>query len=372
MFGQPNAEGPYDVTTGGRRGLDDIRSGLLDWCAVHRPDVVRQGIDELSHPSLGMSNETVIVRCGPDTDRQPGPRFVVRLPPLYATFPDHDFTAQAEVQRAVARLGVPTAEPTVERDPRFLGSPFIVMPFIEGVIPGPQSLFDPWLTDATAAQRRDAQREMVRILAEIGRIDWRTAGLDAVLGGVDGSLETQLDSWRGYLDWATGQHVLPRVEAVATWCRDRRPPNDPEPSLVWGDPRLGNMVMGEDRRVRAVLDWELATIGPAEMDLGWYLGLERVLLEVTRMAPLSGMADLDEVARDYEIALGRPLHDLAWHEIFAVFRALVINVRQSTIAQEAGEKYMLAAGEKNPLLKILERWIAAYDDGQPHYAAASR
>jgi aminoglycoside phosphotransferase (APT) family kinase protein len=361
MFGQPNAEGPCDVTTGGRRALDDIRSGLLEWCAVHRPDVVRHGIEELGHPPVGMSNETVVVQCGPDAEGQPGPRFVVRLPPLHATFPDHDFAAQAEVQSAVARLGVPTAKSTVEHDPRFLGSPFIVMPFIDGDIPGPQSLFDPWLTEATEAQRREAQREMVRTLADIGRVDWRSAGLGAILGDVDGTLSAQVDWWCGYLDWARDGRPLPRVESIATWCRDHRPTDDPPPSLVWGDPRLGNLVMDESRCVRAVLDWEMATIGPAEMDLGWYLGLERVLLEVTGMTPLPGMAGLDEVARDYRGALGRPLQDPAWHEIFAVFRALAINVRQSAIADEAGETYMLAAGEKNPLVKVLERWIAVYE-----------
>ena len=363
------------MTTGGRRALNDIRAGLLDWCAIHRPDVVAHGIEELSHPELGMSNETVIVRCGPGADGRPGPSFVVRIPPIYATYPDHDFAAQAEVQKAVALLGVPTAEPTVERDPRFLGSPFILMPFIDGDIPGPQSLFDPWLTGASEVQRRQAQHEMVRILADIGRLDWKSAGLDSVLGNgltIDGSLDAQLNWWCGYFEWAKNGHPLPRIDTVAQWCRARRPGGDPPPSLVWGDARFGNMVMDEARRVRAVLDWELATIGPAELDLGWFLGLERVLLEVTGMAPLAGMADLDEVARDYQLALGRPLQDLAWHEIFAVFRALVINVRQAAIAQEAGEQYMLAAGEKNPLLKTLERWIASYDAGQPHYAAALR
>lgn len=289
---------------------------------------------------------------------------------MNATYPDHDFTAQAEVQNAVARLGVPTAQPTIERDPSFLGSPFILMPFIDGDIPGPQSLFDPWLTDATEAQRRDAQHEMVRVLADIGKLDWRAAGLDAILGNADGSLNAQLDWWESYLDWAKNGQDLPRIDAVAQWCRHRRPPVDAPPSLVWGDPRFGNMVMDEQRRVRVVLDWEIATIGPAEMDLGWFLGLERVLLEVTRMDPLAGMAGLDEVARDYQTALGRRLQDLAWHEIFAVFRALVINVRQSAIAQEAGESYVLAAGEKNPLLKTLERWMATYDAGQPHYEEA--
>jgi aminoglycoside phosphotransferase (APT) family kinase protein len=116
----------------------------------------------------------------------------------------------------------------------------------------------------------------------------------------------------------------------------------------------------------------MATIGPAEMDLGWFLGLERVLMEVTGMEPLPGFATLDEVAHDYRRALGRPLQDLAWHEIFAVFRALAINVRQSAIAQAAGQKYMLAAGEKNPLLRTLEQWIASYDAGRAHYQGPRR
>lgn len=360
------------MTTGGRRELEDTRTGLLEWCAIHRPVVVHHGIEELSHPSLGMSNETVIVRCGPGDDGRPGPKFVVRLPPLTATFPDHDFMAQAEVQRAVALFGVPTAEATGERDPRYLGSPFIVMPFVEGEIPGPQSLFDPWLTSATEEQRRDAQREMVRILADIGRLDWRAAGLDGVLDDVDGTLESQLNWWSAYFDWARGEQDLPRIAAVKTWLLDHRPLDEPAPSLVWGDPRLGNMVMDDQRRVRAVLDWELATIGPAEMDLGWYLGLERVLLELTGMSPLSGCADLDEVARDYQAALGRPLRDPSWHEIFAVFRALVINVRQATVAHQANQKYPIAAGEKNPLLTTLERWIVEYDAGRPHCAVGIR
>lgn len=352
------------MTTGGRRELGDIRAGLMDWCAVHLPRVVECGIAELRHPELGMSNETVIVQCDVDSTGNPGPKFVVRLPPLHATFPDHDFTAQARVQRAVADLGIPTAPATVENDPSFLGAPFIVMPFIEGDIPGPQSLFDPWLTDATEVQRRDAQREMVRVLADIALLDWRSAGLDTILGNSDGSLDYQLDWWERYLDWARDDQPLPRIAALIQWCKDHRPPEDPPPSLVWGDARLGNIVMDPRRRVRAVLDWEMATLGPAEMDLGWYLGLDGVLCAVTGKPPLAGYASAEEVARDYEVALGRPLQDLAWHQIFAVFRALAINVRQAAIAHDAGEKYVLAAGEKNPLLHVAEDWIADHEAGR--------
>lgn len=353
------------TTSGGRRDLDGLRSGLLAWCAEHRPVVAEHGIEDLSHPSEGLSNETVVVRCRPRADGSPGPRLVVRLPPQLASFPDVDLALQARVQNAVADAGVPTAAPAVvEEDPRWLGVPFIVMPYVDGTIPGPASLFDPWLTGAGEQQRRDAQREMVGVLAGIQSIDWRAAGLGELLigpaDGGNGTLSDQLGWWTGYLRWAMAGESMPRIEGILEWCERHRPPYDAPPSLVWGDPRLGNLVVDDARRTRAVLDWELATIGPAEMDLGWYLGLERVLHELVGKEPLPGFAPTDEVVHDYEAAIGRPVEDLAWHMVFAVLRSISINVRQAAIAAEAGVTYLIPAGEANPLVAVVEGWIEAY------------
>ena len=54
-------------------------------------------------------------------------------------------------------------------------------------------------------------------------------------------------------------------------CAQTRPATEPPASLCWGDARIGNMLFHDDRSVASVLDWEMATIGPAEMDLAWYL-----------------------------------------------------------------------------------------------------
>jgi aminoglycoside phosphotransferase (APT) family kinase protein len=264
------------TTSGGRRDLDQVRDGLLAWCAERRPDLADTGILELRHPSAGLSNETIVAQCGTNSDGSPGPRFVVRLPPITATFPGQDFGQQVRVQEAVGAAGVPVAGPTTyESDPRWLGVPFVVMPFVDGTIPGPASLFDPWLTDATEDQRRDAQREMVRVLTAIHAVDRHVPALEELLDGGAGDIDGQLDRWEDYLGWATADQRLRRIEALFSWCRQHVPTEAVPPSLVWGDPRLENLVVDGDRRTCAVLDWELATIGPAEMDLGWYLGLER-------------------------------------------------------------------------------------------------
>ncbi len=345
------------TTSGGRRDPDRLLAGLTRWCAQHRPDLVEAGIDELVHPPAGMSNETVILRCRPAADGSPGPRLVVRLPPLLVTFPD--FALQARVQAAAGAAGIPVARPVhLEEDPSWVGVPFITMPFVDGHVPGIASLYDPWLTEATPQDQRAAQREMVRVLAMIHDADWRAVGLDELLGA-DGGLEHQLDHWDAYLRWAAAGERLPRVEALLAWCRAHQP--DPvAPSLVWGDPRLQNLVVDDQRRTRVVLDWELATIGPIEMDLGWYVGLERVLYEMVRSGPLPGFAPFATVAQDLADAIGRPLQDPAWHEIFAVCRSICINVRQAAVSAEAGESYLLAGGDANPMVPIVEGWIAAH------------
>jgi aminoglycoside phosphotransferase (APT) family kinase protein len=277
------------------------------------------------------------------------------------SFPNVDFAQQAEVQNAVVRYGVPTASPVVvELDPSWIGVPFIVMPFVDGYIVGDAPLLDPWLMRATADERRGSQREMVRVLAAIHSVDWREAGLEQLLVGASGGLEAHLDWWADYVVWANDGESMPRVDAILAWCRRNRPPDGEMPTLLWGDPRLGNLVMGPDRTTRAVLDWDLATIGPVEMDLGWWLGHEQVLTELLGREPLAGLAEADEVAHDYETVMGRPVQDLVWHMIFAVFRSTAVTIRQAAMAARAGSDYVVAGGEDNPMIPIVEQWIANY------------
>src|SRR5208283_5775695 len=92
----------------------------------------------------------------------------------------------------------------------------------------------------------------------------------------------------------------------------------------------GNLVFDARRRVTAVLDWDLASLGPPEMDLGWYLGLDAMMTALFGEA-LPGFPSRDESIARYERASGRLVRDLAWHEVFALVRALAINDRHQRI-----------------------------------------
>ncbi|HWS45250.1 MAG TPA: phosphotransferase, partial [Acidimicrobiia bacterium] len=132
-------------------------------------------------------------------------------------------------------------------------------------------------------------------------------------------------------------------------------------SLLWGDARLGNVMYDDGGDVVALLDWELASIGPAEMDLAWYLGLD----ELTRSfvgRTLPGFLGRGDAIRYYEGILGRPVRQLAWHEVFALVRSIAINDRQARLADAAGTPYPGVPGDANPILAYLDRKIAAVTD----------
>ena len=103
----------------------------------------------------GQANETLLVDLGPSH-----PGMVVRLPALEPTFPQYDLAPQAVVQNAVAAAGVPAPAPAlIVTDPRWIDSPFLVMPRVVGDIPGPAPLFDPYVRDAgPVLSTRHAQR----------------------------------------------------------------------------------------------------------------------------------------------------------------------------------------------------------------------
>jgi aminoglycoside phosphotransferase (APT) family kinase protein len=221
-------------------------------------------------------------------------------------------------------------------------------------------VYDRWLTDASLDDQRRAQTSMIETLAAIGRVDWAASPMAASLrGAAPASLADEVGWWQGFLDWASDGRPGPRFVAMLDWCAATCPSPTSPRSLLWGDARLENLIFDDRREVVAVLDWELATVGPSEMDLGWYLGLERVLRELTGGATVPGFRDDDRLVADYATALGRAVEDVEWHVIFAVARSICINVRQAAISAAAGERYLLPGDETNPLLRVVEGWIAA-------------
>ena len=296
------------MATGGRRDDAALEEGLGRWMAAH-PEQVPAGVGDpgsppvirsIAHADGGQANETVLIDLGPERSG-----VVVRLPPLEPTFPDYELSPQAAVQNALAASGVPAPAPSVTvSDPGWIGAPFLAMPLVRGDIAGPAPAFDDYVTAATADLQRRMHDGLIDTVVAVHAVDWRDAGLGEVLPGTTrGRCAGPLDGLRRLVVRAVSRcpHWPRRWPGARPGCRA-----NPEPVLLWGDVRLGNLVFDEERRVRAVLDWDLASIGPAEMDLGWHFGLE-YMMEALFGRRVEGFPRRDEAVARYELASGRAL-----------------------------------------------------------------
>jgi aminoglycoside phosphotransferase (APT) family kinase protein len=346
------------MSTGGERDDGALREGLARWVAA-RPgevpgpegsDAPAPAVVSVAHARGGLANETVLVDLGP---ARPG--IVVRLAPLVPTFPGYELAPQAAVQNAVAAAGVPAPAPAIAvEDQGWIGVPFLAMPLVTGDIPGPAPAFDPYVSEAGPARQRIMHDGLIDTVAAVHAVDWRAAGLGEILPGP--SLHAALESWTAYVEWCSEGEPLPALAEALEWCTRHVPPEG-EPVLLWGDVRLGNLVFDEGRRVTGVLDWDLAAVGPREMDLGWHLGLESMMdaLFGRRVPGFPGPA---EVVARYEDRAGHEVRDLAWHEVFALVRALAINDRHQRITGDPRRR-------DNPMGAVLMAQLEAASAGKP-------
>jgi aminoglycoside phosphotransferase (APT) family kinase protein len=89
--------------------------------------------------------------------------------------------------------------------------------------------------------------------------------------------------------------------------------------LAWGDARIGN-VLYDDFQPSAVLDWEMATVGPRELDVSWMIFAHMVFQELAGLAGLPGLPDVmreEDVRATYESLTGTKLGDLRWFYVYS-------------------------------------------------------
>jgi aminoglycoside phosphotransferase (APT) family kinase protein len=100
-------------------------------------------------------------------------------------------------------------------------------------------------------------------------------------------------------DYRSFEWPRPVFELALRWLRDRDPGPSPEVTLVHGDFRHGNLIIGPDG-LRAVLDWELAHTGDPMEDLGWVCVNSWRFGEIDK--PVGGFGTREELFAGYEAA----------------------------------------------------------------------
>jgi len=327
------------VTLTNERDISTLREGLEHW--LGRP------VGEIRRPAPGWSCETLVVEG----------ELVIRLPPLgEGIFPTYDLAQQAAVQDAVHRCGVPTAAPVrYEPDPAFLGAPFISMPFVRGPIPQEFTSGDPWLRSLGEYAQRSVWRSFLDTVCDVHAV--KVTGLGATVTSLDlrCGIDADVAFWESYLSWANDGEPLPALTEALGWCLANQPVDQPANALLWGDVRLGNVVFDETTLTpKAVLDWDMASFGPIEMDIAWFVALEQLQRDLSGMA-LAGFGGRGETIRILANRIGRELCDLEWYEIYALVRASAVSTRIAILFERAGKRSMFKIGEDPALLAATKR-----------------
>ncbi len=316
------------VIASGTRDPAQLRAGFERWLRDSSPDLADVVVAELEVPASGLSSDTVFAEAtAPGIERS----LVVRLPPVgEGLFPIYDLAGQAALQGALVAAGVPAVAADYEPDPDWMGSPFMVMPRVEGrvVTTSPPYVLAGWLAEADPDQQVVVRDRFVESLVSLHRVDPVRVDIEPA------PLAETLEYWSEYLDWANGPVPMPDYLVRA---RDQLRASVPVGSgdcVLWGDAQLANCVFDEVGNVAALLDFELAGRGPAEMDLGWFIALHSMTAAVAG-SDIPAFAR-DEMVASYERVSGQTTQDLAWFERFALLRSGAIMVRIARLLAERG------------------------------------
>ncbi len=257
-----------------------------------------------------------------------GRRFALRRPPVSHVLPTaHDMAREHRILAALHPAGIPVPQPlALCEDPAVTGAPFYLMEFVDGHI----------LRDAAQARaafaepvRRSVGQHLAQTLAQLHALDVDAIGLGG-LARKEGYIERQLKRWRGQFeamavagvdDGGLVGAVLERLAGAI--------PDQQGVAVVHGDYRCDNTVLDDDGRVRAILDWEICTLGDPIADLGTLLCYwaepgdgDVALLDSPTLA--EGFATRDEVLAAYAEASGLDVSRAKYYTAFGYWRLACI------------------------------------------------
>jgi aminoglycoside phosphotransferase (APT) family kinase protein len=277
----------------------------------------------------GYSNLTYLL----ETEDQ---SFVLRRPPVGAIKRGHDMGREFKVLSKLNPTFAKAPKAFVYSDDEsIIGAPFYLMEKVEGII----------LT-AKEARRRNIPPAGFRTIAnswldtfvELHQVDYKAIGL-ADLGQPEGYVSRQVSNWgKQYLQAATMD--IPEAQKLMAWMEAHQP-TQYDHCLIHNDFKYDNIVFTNDNwdEVKAVLDWEMCTLGDPLMDLGtsiayWIMAADHpmMLQGIPSPTALEGNPGRTEIVQGYAEKSGRDVGQLVFYYVYGLFKI-------ATIAQQIFYRY---------------------------------
>jgi len=300
------------------RGIDE--QNVSKWFTEYVPDVELPL--EFTLIAGGRSNLTYKV------DDAAGHRCALRRPPVSHVLPTaHDMAREHRIISAVGPAGVPVATAIgLCTDLEVNQAPFYVMEFVDGHILRSAEQVVAAFDEAT---RAEIGHNLADTLAALHAVDPDDVGLGD-LARRDGYIERQLKRWSEQFrnGIVNGDDYDGLVEQVASELR-ARVPDQIGLGIVHGDYRLDNTVFDDRGGVRAILDWELCTLGDPMADLGllmvyWNDRDEAGVGIGVSATTAPGMATRKELLERYAHASGRDVSAIPFYTAFGYWKLACI------------------------------------------------
>jgi len=278
-----------------------------------------KNISVLQFPS-GFSNLTYFVQYGAE-------EYVLRRPPFGAEdiAKGHDMGREYKVLKAVYPFYSKIPKTLVYcEDKSVIGAPFYMMEKVTGVI-----LRATQKIDLDAPTMRKLNENFIDNLADLHSLDIEKTGLSA-LGKVEGYLERQVEGWIGRYKKAQTDDI-PDMEKAIEWFAKNLPTTKYN-SMIHNDYKYDNVILDQNdiTKIKAVLDWEMATVGDSFTDLATVLAYTTELSDPLNIRQFNipivpnGTLDRKEMLERYEQRMGIKVDNIVFYYAFAVFKLGVI------------------------------------------------
>lgn len=207
----------------------------------------------------GQSNPTYLLET-------PAAKYVLRRKPPGKLLPSaHAVDREFRVISALHAQGFPVAKPILYcSDGAVAGTAFYVMDFVDGRV-----FWEPHMPSSNPRERAAVFDDMNAVLARLHNFDPVAIGLSD-FGRGENYVARQVDRWSKQYR-ASETETIPEMDRLIAWLPGHLPPAGPV-RLVHGDYRLDNTIVTADApEIRAVLDWELSTLGDPLADFTYHL-----------------------------------------------------------------------------------------------------
>jgi aminoglycoside phosphotransferase (APT) family kinase protein len=280
--------------------------------------------------------------------------WVVRRPPLgHVLSTAHDMSREYRVMTALRDTDVPVPGTFgLCTDTDVIGAPFYVMEMVAG-----SAYRHAHELEALGVERTSAiSTRMVDTLAALHCVDAEAVGLSG-FGRPDGFLERQVRRWKKQLD-SSWSRDLAGADELHTGLLVRVPTQSAA-GVVHGDYRLDNLLVDDEDRITAVIDWEMATVGDPLTDVALLVAYERrARFDDVAGAPdaarAEGFLTGDELLERYASHTERDVSAMGFYLALAFFKSATIREGihyRHVHGQTVGDGFDTLAESVEPLIE---------------------